>query len=61
MNDLVLKMLSVLLIVAPVGIFCLISQTFATQGFSSILELLKYFWRVFGDIYSLMYCLLAIC
>ena len=46
MNDLVLKMLSVLLIVAPVGIFCLISQTFATQGFSSILELLKYFFGV---------------
>ena len=37
---------SVLLIVAPVGIFCLISQTFATQGFSSILELLKYFFGV---------------
>ncbi len=46
MNDLVLKMLSVLLIVAPVGIFCLISQTFATQGFSSIFELLKYFFGV---------------
>ena len=46
MNDLVLKMLSVLLIVAPVGIFCLISQTFATQGLSSILELLKYFLGV---------------
>ena len=46
MNELVLKMLSVLMIIAPIGIFCLISKTFATQGLSSILELLKYFLGV---------------
>ena len=43
MNELVLKMLSALMTIAPIGIFCLISKTFATQGLSSILELLKYF------------------
>ena len=32
--------------IAPIGIFCLISKTFATQGLSSILELLKYFLGV---------------
>ena len=46
MNELVLKMLSALMIIAPIGIFCLISKTFATQGLSSILELLKYFLGV---------------
>ncbi len=46
MNDLVLKMLSVLMIIAPFGIFCLIAKTFASQGISSILELLKYFFGV---------------
>jgi len=46
MNALVLKMLSALMIIAPVGIFCLISKTFATQGISSIIELLKYFFGV---------------
>ena len=34
------------MIIAPIGIFCLISKTFATQGLSSILELLKYFLGV---------------
>ena len=46
MNALVLKMLSALMIIAPIGIFCLISKTFATQGISSIIELLKYFFGV---------------
>ena len=46
MNELVLKMLSALMTIAPIGIFCLISKTFATQGLSSILELLKYFLGV---------------
>ncbi|MAZ46846.1 MAG: dicarboxylate/amino acid:cation symporter [Rickettsiales bacterium] len=46
MNELVLKMLSVLMTIAPIGIFCLISKTFATQGLSSILELIKYFFGV---------------
>ena len=43
LNDLVLKMLEVLMKIAPLGIFCLIAKTFSSQGFDSILELLKYF------------------
>ena len=38
-----MKVLSITLFVAPIGIFCLISKTFATQGLESIIELLKYF------------------
>lgn len=42
-NKVVMKILSFVMIIAPLGIFCLISKTFATQGLSSIIELLKYF------------------
>ena len=38
-----MKILSFVMIIAPLGIFCLIGQTFATQGISSIFELMKYF------------------
>ena len=46
LNELVLKMLNVLMTIAPIGIFCLIAQTFASQGLEAILELLKYFFGV---------------
>jgi Na+/H+-dicarboxylate symporter len=42
-NEVVMKILSFIMIVAPLGIFCLIAKTFATQGLSSIFELIKYF------------------
>ncbi len=42
-NNIIMKILSFVMLIAPFGIFCLIAKTFATQGFSSIIELLKYF------------------
>ena len=42
-NDVIMKILSIIMIIAPFGIFCLIGKTFATQGASSIIELIKYF------------------
>ena len=45
-NLVIMKVLSISLIIAPVGIFCLISRTFATQGLGSIIELAKYFFVV---------------
>ena len=42
-NDVIMKILSFVMIIAPIGIFCLIAKTFATQGASSIIELIKYF------------------
>ena len=45
-NLVIMKVLSISLVIAPIGIFCLISRTFATQGFSSIIELAKYFFVV---------------
>ena len=45
-NNIIMKVLSFVMLVAPVGIFCLIAKTFATQGLSSIIELIKYFLLV---------------
>ncbi len=42
-NEVIMKILSIIMIIAPFGIFCLIAKTFGTQGASSILELIKYF------------------
>ncbi len=42
-NNVIMKILSFVMVIAPIGIFCLISKTFATQGLSSIFELMKYF------------------
>ena len=46
LNIVVLKSLNILMIIAPIGIFCLIAKTFSTQGFEVILELGKYFFTV---------------
>ena len=45
-NNIIMKVLSFVMLVAPAGIFCLIAKTFATQGLSSIIELIKYFLLV---------------
>lgn len=42
-NLIIMKVLSITLVIAPIGIFCLIAKTFAVQGIGSIIELLKYF------------------
>ena len=42
-NNVIMKILSLIMMIAPLGIFCLIAKTFATQGVSSIIELIKYF------------------
>ena len=46
LNFVVLKSLEILMIIAPIGIFCLIAKTFSTQGLEVILELGKYFFTV---------------
>ena len=42
LNAIVMKMISLIMLVAPFGIFCLIAKVFATQGFSAFLPLIKY-------------------
>ena len=46
LNEVVLKILEILMIIAPFGIFCLIAKTFATLGLDMIFELGKYFLSV---------------
>jgi Na+/H+-dicarboxylate symporter len=45
-NEVVLRLVLVLMKLAPVGVFCLIAKVFAEQGFSAFAPLLKYFFLV---------------
>lgn len=42
-NVVVMNVLSILMLLAPIGVFCLVTKIFATLGFAAILPLLKYF------------------
>lgn len=41
-NDIMMQMTTMVMKVAPYGVFCLIARTFSTIGFEAILPLLKY-------------------
>ncbi|MBO3446361.1 dicarboxylate/amino acid:cation symporter [Clostridium sp. CCUG 7971] len=45
-NDVCMKMVSIIMLLAPYGVFALISNTFATTGFEAILSLVKYMFAV---------------
>lgn len=46
LNDVMMKMVMLIMLIAPYGVFALISKTFATVGFDAIVPLLKYFVTV---------------
>lgn len=46
-NDVMMEMTMMVMSLAPVGVFCLISRTFATIGFGAFLPLAKYMVAVF--------------
>jgi Na+/H+-dicarboxylate symporter len=46
LNDVVLKLVTVLMLAAPFGVFALVGKTFALEGFGAILALGKYFFLV---------------
>lgn len=46
LNEVVMKMVLMMMAVAPVGVFCLIAKVFAEQGFDAIVPLAKYFFVV---------------
>ncbi len=46
LNEVVLKLVSLLLLAAPFGVFALIARTFAQEGFGAILALGQYFFLV---------------
>ena len=41
-NDIMMEMTMMIMSLAPIGVFCLISRTFATIGFSAFVPLAKY-------------------
>jgi Na+/H+-dicarboxylate symporter len=45
-NEVILKMVFMILWVAPIGVFCLLAKVFANEGFSTIVPLSKYFFTV---------------
>lgn len=46
LNEVVLKMMMILMELAPYGVFCLLVKLFASIGFGAILDLAKYFFTV---------------
>jgi Na+/H+-dicarboxylate symporter len=46
LNSVILRLVRVLINLAPYGVFCLIANVFATQGFGAILHLAQYFFVV---------------
>ena len=50
LNEIVMKMVMMVMHIAPYGVFCLIAKVFAEQGFSAILPLLKYFLVVLAGL-----------
>jgi len=48
LNAVILRMVLMLVNLAPYGVFCLIAGVFATQGFGAILHLAQYFFVVLG-------------
>ena len=41
-NDIMMKMTSIVMYVAPIGVFCLLSRTFANVGFEAFVPMVKY-------------------
>jgi Na+/H+-dicarboxylate symporter len=46
LNDVIIKMVMMLMQLAPYGVFCLLAKLFATLGIGVILDLAKYFFTV---------------
>ena len=46
-NDIMMKMTTIVMKAAPVGVFCLIATTFSTMGWNAFAPLLKYIFAVF--------------
>ncbi|MDP0501441.1 MAG: dicarboxylate/amino acid:cation symporter [Verrucomicrobiota bacterium JB022] len=48
LNDVVMRMVWIVMIFAPLGVFGLVAKTFATMGLEGIVPLAKYFFTVLG-------------
>ncbi|NIP14343.1 MAG: cation:dicarboxylase symporter family transporter [Pseudomonadales bacterium] len=48
LNEALMKLITLLIKLAPIGVFCLMAELFATMGWSEITRLLQYFLTVVG-------------
>jgi Na+/H+-dicarboxylate symporter len=46
LNEIIMKMVMLLIELAPYGVFCLLTKVFASQGFGAIIPMAKYFFVV---------------
>ncbi len=46
-NEIIMNMITLIMLLAPIGVFCLIAKVFATQGLSVLVPLIKYMITVF--------------
>jgi len=51
LNEVIMKLVTVLMELAPYGVFCLIAKVFALQGFGAMGPLLEYFFAVLGVLF----------
>ncbi len=51
LNAVIMRLVTLLMAVAPYGVFCLLSKVFAEQGFDAFQPLLKYFFLVLGVLF----------
>ncbi len=56
-NDIMMKMTSIVMLVAPLGVFCLLARTFANIGFDAFLPMIKYMVSVLGGL--AVHCLIV--
>lgn len=47
LNDLIMKLVEIVMLFAPIGVFGLIAKTFATVGYTAMVPLLKYIGTVY--------------
>jgi Na+/H+-dicarboxylate symporter len=47
-NAVILRLVMLLMVIAPYGVFCLIAKVFAQEGFEAFAPLAKYFFTVLG-------------
>ena len=50
-NEVIMKLVLMLMSVAPIGVFCLMTSVFSNMGFSGILDLIQYFLTVVGALF----------
>lgn len=50
LNEIIMKIVMMLVEIAPYGVFCLLTKVFASQGFGAILPMAKYFFVVLAGL-----------